>query len=145
MRRLLESWALVVAVAGLLAAHPAVLAAQSFAQGPSTIPADEAREFLGAWNLGITGAQGESIDLSIDIEDRDGQVVAAVAADGLSGAEPVSRIAREGERLTLSFMPVIQGQPIPVRIGLTPRGEELNADITAADGMFMASGTATRE
>lgn len=145
MRRLLGSWVLVAAVAALVGAHPPALAAQSSAQGPSTIPADQAVQFMGQWNLGITGAQGESIVLSIDIEDREGQVAAAVAAEGLSAAEPVTRIAREGESLRLDFMPVIQGQPIPVRIDLTPQGEGLSADITAADGMFMASGTATRE
>lgn len=145
MRRPFGSWALVAAVVTLFGIHPLELSAQSSGQGPSSIPAAQAQEFLGQWNLGITGAQGESINLSIDIEDRDGQVAAAVAADGLAGAEPVTRIAREGNRLRLDFMPVIQGQPIPVRIDLTPQGEELNADITAADGMFMASGTATRE
>jgi len=145
MRRMLGLWALVAAFAAVAIAGPAPLSAQSSSSGPASIPADQAREFLGQWSLGITGGQGEQVALSIDIQDADGQVAAEVAADGLSQAVAVNRISRSGESLVLSFMPMLQGQPIPVQIDLTPEGEDLNAEVVAADGMFMASGTAVRE
>lgn len=144
MRGLLAPSAPVVALVVMLIALPGSLSAQASPQ-TSTIPSEEAEDFLGQWSLGISGAQGEQISLSIDIRDEDGRVAAEVAADGMSGSEPVAHISRDGERLVLAFLPVIQGQPIPVRIDLRPAGEDLNADVTAADGMFMASGTATRE
>lgn len=144
MRGLLVPSAPVVALAAMLIALPGGLSAQASPQ-TSTIPSEEAEEFLGHWSLGISGGQGEQITLSIDIRDEGGRVAAEVAADGMSGTEPVAHISRDGDRLVLAFLPVIQGQPIPVRIDLRPAGENLSADVTAADGMFMASGTATRE
>lgn len=119
-------------------AAPGTLSAQS-----SSVPAGEAQEFLGQWSLGLTGAQGEQILLSIDIQDADGQVAAEVAADGLAQAVAVERVTRSGSSLVLSFTPMVQGQPIPVEITLTPAGENLDASVIAADGMFAADGTAT--
>ena len=129
------------AAAALIAlgfAVPGTLSAQS-----ASIPVDEAREFLGQWSLEISGAQGEQILLSIDIQDADGQVAAEVAADGLAQAVAVESITRSGSSLILGFTPMVQGQPIPVEITLTPAGENLDASVIAADGMFAADGTAT--
>lgn len=149
MRRMPGPRALIAALVALAAfafagAGPVPLSAQS-SGGAATIPADQAQEFLGQWSLGITGGQGEQVNLSIAIEDADGQVAAEVAAEGLAEAVAVNRISRSGESLVLSFMPVLQGQPIPVEIELAPDGEDLTAEVVAADGMFMASGTAVRE
>lgn len=139
MRSIIKTPLFAAAALGALAfAAPGALSAQA-----TSVPAAEAQEFLGQWSLGLTGAQGEEILLSIDIRDADGQVAAEVAADGLAQAVAVESISRSGSSLILSFTPMVQGQPIPVEITLTPAGGNLDASVVAADGMFAAAGTAT--
>lgn len=138
MRSIAELPVLVAALSALAFLVPGPVAAQS-----ASVPAEEAQEFLGQWTLEISGSQGEQIALSIDIQDADGQVAAEIGADGLAEAVAVERITRSGSSLVLTFTPMVQGQPIPVEITLTPSGENLDASVIAADGMFAADGTAT--
>lgn len=124
--------ALVVAVFGLLLGAPDAAA--------QVEPAD-AEAFLGSWSLPLQTAQG-NFEMSLEIEEQDGEVVAEVGSD--MGSQDVETISRNGESLQLGYTFNAQGQQVPVEITLTPDGEDLDAELEFAGGQFNASGTATR-
>jgi hypothetical protein len=117
-------------------------AAESSAQAVSTIPTADAQAFVGTWNLPITGDQ--PVDLELAISDNAGNVAATVSMMG-SGSQ-VTNISKAGDDLVLAYTLDLGGQQAPLSIKLTPNeAGTLAAVVDVADGMFTASGTATKK
>jgi hypothetical protein len=127
------------AVALLLVAAASV---PSAASAQSQLDTSEAQAFVGQWDLAITSEMGPfSIDL--EIADRGGKVAAVMGTPEM-GSQEVTDITRQGEDLLLRYEFNQQGQVIPISLTLSPQGEALNAAVNVGDGMFTATGTATR-
>jgi hypothetical protein len=107
-----------------------------------TIPVAQAQGFMGAWTLAID-AQGQTFEMGLNITDESGNVAAEVSSE--MGSQKVSKVAREAEKLVLSYSMDAQGQAIPVVITLTPADAGLNASLDFAAGMFTASGKGTKK
>jgi hypothetical protein len=126
-------------VAGAFVAVASLGASQLSAQA---VPAADAQPFLGSWAVTID-AQGQSFTMDVDIQDAQGNVAAEVSSE--LGSTQVEKISRTGENLVLSYNMSAQGQQFPVVMTLTPAGEELNANLDFADGMFQTTGKGTRK
>jgi hypothetical protein len=107
-----------------------------------TIPVAQAQGFMGAWTLAID-AQGQTFEMGLNITDEGGNVAAEVSSE--MGSQKVSKVAREAEKLVLSYSMDAQGQAIPVVITLIPADAGLNASLDFAAGMFTASGKGTKK
>jgi hypothetical protein len=81
--------------------------------------------------------------LDLEIADREGKVAAVLGSPEM-GSQEVTDITRQGEGLLLRYEFNQQGQIIPLSLTLTPQGEALAAAVNVGDGMFTATGTATR-
>lgn len=136
MTRLLRTLPVLLAVAGVAFAVPAV-------QAQETIPAAEAQAFLGAWSVALD-AQGQAFVMNLDIRDADGDVAAEVSNDMMPGASPASRISKSGNDLVLTFTIDAQGMTVPMVMTLKPAGDAFDANVDFADGMFVAAGKTTK-
>jgi hypothetical protein len=118
-------------------AAPGALAAQT------GVPAAEAQAFLGEWAVTLQGPMGD-IQMQLDITDNEGTVAASVGSAMLGGATQVEQISKSGENLVLRYSIDAQGQTIPVRVNIAPAEDGIRTTFDFADGMFSASGAATR-
>jgi hypothetical protein len=115
---------------------------------PSTVSAQsqldtsEAQAFVGNWDLAITSEMGP-FNIDLEIADRGGKVAAILGTPDM-GSQEVTDVTRQGEDLLLRYQFNQQGQIIPISLTLTPAGEALGAAVNVGDGMFTATGTATR-
>ena len=114
----------------------------STASAQSQLDTAEAQAFVGTWDLAITSEMGP-FNVDLEIADRGGKVAAVMGTPEM-GAQEVTDITRQGETLLLRYEFNQQGQIIPISLTLTPQGEALGAAVNVGDGMFTATGTATR-
>jgi hypothetical protein len=112
------------------------------ASAQSQLDTAEAEAFVGQWDLAIQSEMGP-FSLDLEIADRGGKVAAVLGSPEM-GSQEVTDITRQGEGLLLRHEFNQQGQIFPLSLILTPQGEALNAALNVADGMFTATGTATR-
>jgi hypothetical protein len=123
----------------LCAALAAALASPASAQ----VGTADARAFLGNWVMSITSDMGQ-MSLQLNIRDNGGQVGAQFGSPDLGALQEVPDISKSGEQLLLSVLIDAQGQSIDVSMAITPDGDGLNVDLTAAGGAFTTSARATR-
>jgi hypothetical protein len=102
----------------------------------------QAQPFLGQWSVSIDGGQGP-INIQFNIMDMGGMIHAQVSNPDGSMIDAVPSLS--GSDLVLNYSVDIGGQGISVQLTLTPNGDGLNCAMSAADGQFSASGTATRQ
>ena len=114
----------------------------STASAQSQLDTAEAQAFVGSWDLAITSEMGP-FNIDLEIADRGGKVAAVMGTPEM-GSQEVTDITRQGENLLLRYEFNQQGQIIPISLTLTPQGEALGAAVNVGDGMFTATGTATR-
>jgi hypothetical protein len=128
------------------AALTSLLVATAFvpftASAQSQLDTSEAEAFVGQWDLAIQSEMGP-FSLNLEIADRGGKVGAVLGSPDM-GSQEVTDITRQGESLLLRHEFNQQGQVIPIALTLVPEGEALDAAINVGDGMFTATGTATR-
>jgi hypothetical protein len=130
----------IVRLAFALAVIPAV-APFIVSEAAAQVPTAEARPFIADWNLALEGDMPATI--RVNITDNAGTVAAVVT--GIEGRDtPVTTITKAGENLVLSYNTSIQGQAVPIRITLTPEGENLKGNLDLAGGMMTMPGTATK-
>jgi len=103
----------------------------------------DARPFLGNWVMSINSDMGQ-MNLQLNIRDNSGQVGAQFGSPELGALQEVPDISKSGEQLLLALLIDAQGQSIDVSLAITPDGDGLNVDLTAAGGAFMTSARATR-
>ncbi len=127
----------VIAVLLLGVLAPGMVAAQS------QLDTTEAQTFIGEWDLALQTEMGP-FNLALDIEDRDGKVIATLGSPDQGGSQEISDISRSGENLVMRYEMEAQGQEVAVSVTLTREGERLNAELDFAEGMFIASGVAIR-
>lgn len=128
-------------ILGLLALTVAFAPAPATAQ--SDLDASEASAFMGAWTIAIDSDYGP-FEMGLEVIEHEGKV-AALMASAEMGTVNITDISKSGEALVLSYEADAQGQVFPVMLQLEPAGEELSVDFNAADGQFMATGTATKD
>ena len=109
----------------------------------SQLDTSEAEEFIGRWDLALQTQMGP-FNLDLEIEDQGGKVVASMGLPDLGGSREITDITRSGDALLIRYQMEAQGQMVPVSVTLSVAGEALSAELDFADGMFSASGTATR-
>ena len=114
----------------------------STASAQSQLDTSDAQAFVGSWDLAITSEMGP-FNIDLEIADRGGKVAAVMGTPEM-GSQEVTDITRQGEDLLLRYAFNQQGQIIPISLTLTPQGEALGAAVNVGDGMFTATGTATR-
>jgi hypothetical protein len=129
--------ALFALVAGLAFA-PAAASAQS------QLSTSDASAFLGSWSVALQTDMGP-FNLDLDIVDQGGMVAATMGSADLGGSQDITDISKSGDDLIMRYSMDAQGQQVPVAVTLTPDGEGLNAMMDFADGMFTASGVATKK
>jgi len=128
--------------AGLLllavAALPTTVAAQS------DLDSSQATAFLGNWDVAIESEFGP-FSMDLVIQDQGGKVAASIGSPDMGpGMQEITTITREDEVLRLKWSADAQGQMIEITIDLFPTADGLAVALDGADGMFVASGTATR-
>jgi hypothetical protein len=123
----------------LCAALAAALASPASAQ----VSTADARPFLGNWVMSITSDMGQ-MNLQLNIRDNSGQVAAQFGSPELGALQEVPDISKAGEQLHLALFIDAQGQQIDVSMAVTPDGDGLNVDLSAAGGAFTTSARATR-
>jgi len=112
------------------------------ASAQSQLDTSEAQAFVGLWDLAIQSEMGP-FNIDLEIADRAGKVAAVLGSPDM-GSQEVTEITRQGEGLLLRYEFNQQGQIIPILLTLTREGEALDAAINVGDGMFTATGIATR-
>jgi hypothetical protein len=131
-----------LALYALCAAVLTVLLGPLSASAQSQLDTAEAQAFVGQWDLAIQSEMGP-FSLDLEIADRGGKVTAVLGSPEV-GSQEVTDITRAGEGLVLRHEFNQQGQIIPISLTLVPEGEALDAAVNVGDGMFTATGTATR-
>lgn len=131
LRTIPAAFALVFAIVGVSTA--------SAQAEPATISASDAQAFMGAWAVEID-AQGQLFVMNLDVKTEDGNVAAELTNEMMPGVTKAEKVARSGDDLVLSFTIDAQGQIVPMVMTLTPAGEELDAEVDFAGGMFFANG-----
>ena len=106
-----------------------------------SVPVAEAQAFMGAWTLAVD-AQGQAFEMGLAITDEGGNVAAEVSSE--LGAQKISQITKNADKLVLSYSMDAQGQQIPIVITLTPTAAGLDAALDFAGGMFQAAGKGTK-
>jgi hypothetical protein len=112
------------------------------ASAQSSLASSEAEAFLGTWNLLLQTGQGD-LGMDVTISDMNGNVGAAVDMPDLGASQDVTDIMRSGDDLVLTYSMNAQGQMVPVAMTLTPAGDDMAVEVDFANGMFIATGTAT--
>jgi len=115
---------------------PASVSAQS------ELDTSEAQQFLGDWTIALQTDMGP-MDFGLSVSDAEGRVAAQVQSP--MGNVDVSSISRSGDNLVLNYSMNAQGQDIPVSMTLRPDGDNMRASMDFAGGMFVATGTATKD
>jgi hypothetical protein len=111
--------------------------------GQSQLNTADARTFLGNWVMSITSDMG-AMNLQLNIRDEAGKVGAQFGAPELGPMAEVTDITKAGEQLIMNLFVDAQGQQIDVSLAITPAGEGLAVDLSAAGGAFVTSAQATR-
>jgi hypothetical protein len=112
----------------------------------ATVPTADARDFLGNWRLAIQSDMGP-FELGLNVKDNSGRLAADITA-ALAGApstSPVDRITKSESSLVVHYATDFQGTPLPIVITLTPDQGAIKVSLSAAEGMFTAAGTATKQ
>jgi hypothetical protein len=125
----------------LCAALAAALASQASAQ--SQLDTSEARPFLGNWVMPLSTDMGQ-MNLQLNIRDQAGKVGAQFGAPEMGALAEVTDITKSGELLMMNLFIDAQGQSIDIALAITPDGDGLNVDLSAAGGAFTATARATR-
>ena len=133
---------------GLLAlamviAVPAVLAAQ---QAPASVATADAQEFVGSWAVSLESDMGP-FSFTVQLEDDEGTLAGRVISEMMGAPQTVNahRVAKQGDNLRIEYTMDFDGQPIPISVLIIPAdGGAYRASLDVADGMFMASGTASK-
>lgn len=112
----------------------------SAAVAEAQVPTSDAQDFVGAWDVAIQGDQPVTIVLAI--RDQEGNLAATANTMGMESR--VTSIQRRESALVLTYTVDYQGQAVGVSITLTPGEQGMRASLSAADGMYTATGTATR-
>lgn len=129
---------------GLFALLSGLAFAPAAASAQSQLNVSEASAFLGSWDVALQTEMGP-LSLDLEITDQGGMVAASMGSPELGGSQEITDITKSGEDLVMRYQMDAQGQMIPVAVTLTPDGAELDTVMDFADGMFTASGTATKE
>jgi hypothetical protein len=125
----------------LCTALAAALASPVCAQ--SQLNTSEARAFLGNWIMSITSDVG-AMNLQLNIRDEAGKVGAQFGAPEMGPMAEVTDITKAGEQLIMNLLVDAQGQQVDVSLAITPAGDALTVDLSAAGGAFVTSAQATR-
>jgi hypothetical protein len=112
------------------------------AEAQSELDAAQAQEFMGHWLVTFEADQG-SLLVELDLKDVEGKVAVEVTTIQL-GTQKVTDVTRSEDTLLLQFEADAQGQLIPVKVEITPQGEELAVLLDIADGQFLADGVGAR-
>jgi hypothetical protein len=104
------------------------------------VPTAEARSFVGTWDVAFQGDQPVTVVLLIS--DIDGQL--AATADMMETSNTVRTIRKQDAALVLAYNIQYQGTPVDVSITLTPGDEGVAARLSAAQGQYTVTGTATK-
>ncbi|MGD2045349.1 MAG: hypothetical protein PVJ80_13280 [Gemmatimonadota bacterium] len=112
------------------------------AAAQSELDVSEAQEFLGHWLVTFEGDQGEFL-VELDMQDEGGKLAVEVTTIQL-GTQKVTDVVRSEDGLELQWEADAQGQLIPVRVEITPQGEELAVLLDIGDGQFLADGVGAR-
>jgi hypothetical protein len=131
-----SSWALGALLLGA-ALLPGTLSAQS------ALDTAQAQAFLGNWTISMQTDMGP-FAFGLAIADQAGKVAATMNSPELGGNQSITDITRSEAYLVLAFTADAQGQQFPVTLSLEPNGDALDVYFDVADGMFSATGTATR-
>jgi len=108
----------------------------------SELDVSQAQEFMGHWLVTFEADQG-SLLVELDLQDEGGKVAVEVTTIQL-GTQKVTDVTRSEDTLQLQWEADAQGQLIPVRVEITPQGEELAVLLDIGDGQFLADGVGAR-
>ncbi len=123
----------------LCAALAAALASPASAQ----VSTGDARPFVGNWVMSIDAGAGP-MSLQLNIRDNSGQVALQFGSPDLGPLVEVPDISKSGEQLLLGLFIDAQGQQIDISMAITPDGDALSVDMSAAGGAFATTARATR-
>jgi hypothetical protein len=127
-----------------LALSAAVIAAvASPATAQSQLDTSQAQAFLGNWVMSLVTDMGP-MDLQLNIRDQAGKVGAQFGSPALGAMSEVTDITKQGEQLLMNLFIDAQGQSIDISMAISPDGDGLNVDLSAAGGAFVTSARATR-
>jgi hypothetical protein len=127
----------------LFAALAAALSLPTRASAQSQLDAAQARAFLGDWVLSMQTEMGP-MSMTMSIKDQGGKVAASVGSQEMGGTIDVTDVSRDGESLLLKYNIDAQGMMVDVSMKLTPAGSDMETFISAAQGQFTATATATK-
>lgn len=116
-----------------------LLPQEASAQAP--LPAAQAAEFLGRWNVAVETDMGP-FEVVLNIQDSEGNTVANVGSP--QGDVAVTDISRAGEQLVLKYGFAGPEGEIPIVVNLERDGENLKTTMDVGGGMFSASGVGRR-
>lgn len=115
------------------------LALQASAAHAQVATAD-ARNFVGTWDVAFEGEQPMTVVLLIN--DVDGQL--AATATLMEATNTVTSLRKVETALVLGYSLDYQGQAVAISITMTPGTDGVTASLDAAQGMYTASGRATK-
>lgn len=104
----------------------------------------EAKDFLGAWTLGLETPQG-ALTMNLTLKDESGKVAGSITAEVFPEPMKIAEISKDGAKLVLKYTLDVQGQSIPAQTVLIPDGDKWKASFDFADGQFTVDGTAAKK
>ena len=137
--RNLSRWTLVAVVVTMALGLPRAASAQS------ALAVADAAAFMGGWTLGLDTPQG-ALSMELKVTDEGGKVAASISAEPMiPGVTKITDIAKNGDKLVLSYTLEVQGMSIPAIITLIPEGDKWKANFDFAGGQFQTDGTAVKK
>jgi len=129
----------------LVAVLLAALCLPRAAAAQSALAVADAAAFMGGWTLGLDTPQG-ALSMELKITDEAGKVGASISAEPMiPGVTKITDIAKNGDKLVLSYTLEVQGMSIPAVITLIPVGDKWKANFDFAGGQFQTDGTAVKK
>jgi hypothetical protein len=104
----------------------------------------DASKFIGTWALGLDTPQG-SMAMNLTLKDTAGKVTGSMTSDMAPGAQAITDITKDGDKLVLKYDTDFQGQAIPTVVTIAPAGDKWTANFDFAGGQFQMDGTAVKK